>query len=79
MSLDIQGIKSNAPPHAEYFMFAPKWAGGALYFKSYGEKVLMLDINNQWIHACDTVQELIERGGLPLSYEPINWIEILEI
>lgn len=78
MSLDMQKIKVNAPLTAEYFAPAPQWVGGAFYFKKYGEKILMIDIDNKWVHACDTIQELFERGGLPLSYEPIDWINVLE-
>lgn len=37
----------------------------------------MMDIDQKWVHVCDTVEDLLCRGGLPITYEPINWVERL--
>ncbi|WP_075175450.1 hypothetical protein [Acinetobacter indicus] len=75
--MDLNLIKANAPAGTEFFAPAPEWVGGAFYFKQYAGKILMMDIDRKWVHACDTVEDLLCRGGLPITYEPINWIERL--
>ena len=76
--MEIAKIREAAPVGAEFFAPAPQWVGGAFYFKEYGDRILMQDMNKQWVFACETVEELFDHGGLPLSYEPIDWIKKLE-
>jgi len=76
--MEMAKIREGAPVGAEFFAFAPLWVGGAFYFKEYGDRILMQDMNKQWVLACETVEELFDLGGLPLSYEPIDWVKKLE-
>lgn len=82
MSLNIEEIRANKPNGATHFRTSHSSRNANYYrYEPFMKKVLYwsrADVGF-WVETGLTIEKLADLGAMPIDYEPIDWIKVLEV